>query len=62
MLGDNLLAQTYIRGVVISVNPYEDLGIYTDDLVSEYYGKTLFELPPHIYALANQAYYGMKVD
>jgi myosin-1 len=35
---DNDLIYTYIRGVCISVNPYQDLGIYTSLLIDEYYG------------------------
>ncbi len=53
---------TYIRGVLVSVNPYEDLGIYTASLVDEYHGRNLFELPPHVYAVANQAYYAMREE
>ena len=35
---ENNLIYTYIRGVCISVNPYQDLGIYTAKLITEYYG------------------------
>lgn len=35
---DNNMIYTYIRGVCISVNPYQDLGIYTGLLIDEYYG------------------------
>lgn len=59
---DNENIYTYIRNVIVSVNPYEDLGIYTAALVDEYHGRNLFELPPHIYALANQAYYNMREE
>lgn len=45
----DLSMQTYIRNVVISVNPYEDLGIYTPGLIEEYHGRNMFELPPHVY-------------
>mmetsp|Transcript_29945 Transcript_29945/g.78528 ORF Transcript_29945/g.78528 Transcript_29945/m.78528 type:complete len:1114 (+) Transcript_29945:74-3415(+) len=59
---DNDLIYTYIRGVCISVNPYQDLGIYTSSLIDEYYGTQVFELPPHLYAIANEAYYQMKEE
>jgi myosin-1 len=59
---ENDLIYTYIRGVCVSLNPYQDLGIYTGLLIDEYYGTELFELPPHLYAVANAAYYAMKEE
>ena len=47
---------------MISVNPYKKLDIYEDDFLMEYSGKNQFELPPHIYALADQAYRSMKEE
>jgi myosin-1 len=47
---------TYIGDVVVSVNPYKQLNIYSDDYVNEYRGKYKYERAPHIYALANDAY------
>jgi len=44
------------------MNPYQDLNIYTGLLIDEYYGTELFELPPHLYAVANAAYYAMKEE
>ena len=57
-----MVQQTYIGNVVISVNPYKKLDIYEDDFLMEYSGKNQFELPPHIYALADQAYRSMKEE
>eukprot|EP00043_Microstomoeca_roanoka_P019563 m.222390 g.222390 ORF g.222390 m.222390 type:complete len:1269 (+) comp17020_c3_seq1:113-3919(+) len=51
---------TYIGNVVISVNPYKKLDIYDAEFLFEYSGKNQFELPPHIYALADTAYRSMK--
>lgn len=59
---ENQNIYTYIRGVCVSVNPYQDLGIYTGVLIDEYHSSQLFELPPHLYAVANQAYYAMKEE
>eukprot|EP00038_Savillea_parva_P008188 m.175302 g.175302 ORF g.175302 m.175302 type:complete len:1110 (+) comp13968_c0_seq1:47-3376(+) len=59
---ENDLIYTYIRGVCISVNPYQDLGLYTSALIDEYYGTQVFELPPHLYAIANEAYYQMREE
>lgn len=35
---------TYIGHVLISVNPFRDLGIYTDDILNSYKGKNLLEV------------------
>ncbi|KAL7753446.1 class II myosin [Sorochytrium milnesiophthora] len=51
---------TYIGHVLISVNPFKDLGIYTDDILRSYIGKNLIEMPPHVFAIAESAYYRMK--
>lgn len=36
--------------------------MYTGSLIDEYYGTQLYEVPPHLYAIANQAYYSMKEE
>ncbi|XP_070536547.1 unconventional myosin-Ib-like [Ptychodera flava] len=51
---------TYIGNVVVSVNPYKELPIYGKDKIEEYKGKNLYELPPHIYAIADDAYRSMR--
>ncbi|KAI0322996.1 myosin class I heavy chain [Amylostereum chailletii] len=51
---------TYIGGVLISVNPFRDLGIYTDDILHRYQGKNRLEVPPHVFGIAESAYYNMK--
>ncbi|KAI8075059.1 P-loop containing nucleoside triphosphate hydrolase protein [Gongronella butleri] len=51
---------TYIGHVLISVNPFRDLGIYTDDILASYQGKNLLEMPPHVFAIAEAAYHHMK--
>lgn len=52
-------SQTYIAHVLISVNPFRDLGIYTDAILNSYRGKNRLEVPPHVYAVAEAAYYHM---
>ena len=42
---------TYISNVVISVNPYHQLSIYTPDYIRIYQNVNLYELPPHVYVL-----------
>ncbi|XP_077339685.1 unconventional myosin-Ia isoform X1 [Lithobates pipiens] len=47
---------TYIGNVVISVNPYKQLTIYTPEKIEEYRNSVMYQLKPHIYALADEAY------
>ncbi|NXG40368.1 MYO1A protein, partial [Dromaius novaehollandiae] len=51
---------TYIGNVVISVNPYRSLPIYTPEKVQEYHGCNFFAVKPHIYAIADDAYRSLR--
>ncbi|XP_028846458.1 unconventional myosin-Ib isoform X9 [Denticeps clupeoides] len=51
---------TYIGSVVISLNPYKSLPIFTADKVEEYRNRNFYELSPHIYALADEAYRSLR--
>lgn len=51
---------TYIGHVLVSVNPFRDLGIYTDQVLQSYQGKNRLEVPPHVFAIAESTYYNMK--
>ncbi|NXS69182.1 MYO1A protein, partial [Pandion haliaetus] len=52
--------QTYIGNVVISVNPYQSLPIYTPEKVQEYHNCNFFAVKPHIYAIADDAYRSLR--
>ncbi|NXT96979.1 MYO1A protein, partial [Buphagus erythrorhynchus] len=51
---------TYIGNVVISVNPYQALPIYTPEKVEEYRNCSFFAVKPHIYAIADDAYRSLR--
>ncbi|KAL7721658.1 Unconventional myosin IB [Entamoeba marina] len=51
---------TNIGPVLIVINPFKDLGLTTDEYVRLYKGKFRHELPPHIFALAEETYRNMK--
>ncbi|KAF2099628.1 hypothetical protein NA57DRAFT_75130 [Rhizodiscina lignyota] len=57
---ENAEIYTYIGHVLVSVNPFRDLGIYTDQVLNSYRGKNRLEMPPHVFAIAESSYYNMK--
>ncbi|TKS78769.1 Unconventional myosin-Ih [Collichthys lucidus] len=56
------LIYTYVGTLIVSVNPYKELDIYNKKQMELYMGVNFFELPPHIYALADTAYHTMLTE
>ncbi|EGF77626.1 hypothetical protein BATDEDRAFT_13697 [Batrachochytrium dendrobatidis JAM81] len=50
---------TYSGIVLIAMNPFKRLNIYTAEIMREYSGKQRDELEPHLFAVAEQAYRNM---
>lgn len=50
---------TYSGLFCIAVNPYKRFPIYTDVVIANYRGKKRTELPPHVFAIADNAYSDM---
>ena len=42
---------TYTANILLALNPYQSLNIYTPELVKKYQGASLGTLPPHVFAI-----------
>ncbi|XP_050729022.1 myosin-IIIb-like isoform X4 [Eriocheir sinensis] len=50
---------TYMGDILIAVNPFKELGVYGDQESRRHRGMVKSENPPHIYAMADNAYHTM---
>ena len=53
---------TYCGIVLVAINPYSELQIYGNDTISMYRGKSMGDLDPHVYAVAEEAFTKMERD
>ncbi|XP_077009590.1 unconventional myosin-VIIb [Tamandua tetradactyla] len=51
---------TYTGSILVAVNPFQPLPLYTREQVQLYYDRPVGDLPPHIFAIANSCYFNMK--
>nr|XP_057917310.1 unconventional myosin-XV [Doryrhamphus excisus] len=47
---------TYIGNMLLSINPYKPLNIYSEELRQKYQGREQQRNPPHVYAIADDAF------
>uniref|UniRef100_A0A4W3KJ52 Myosin motor domain-containing protein n=1 Tax=Callorhinchus milii TaxID=7868 RepID=A0A4W3KJ52_CALMI len=55
----NWMIYTYSGLFCVAVNPYKFLPVYKTEVIAAYKGKRRTEVPPHIFAIADNAYNDM---
>ena len=50
---------TYVSNILVSVNPFKSLSLYTPDIMDTYIEGDCKQLKPHIFALTDNAFKNM---
>ncbi|KAH7722128.1 myosin heavy chainfast skeletal muscle [Aphelenchoides avenae] len=58
----SMMIYTYSGLFCVVINPYKRLPIYTESVIKAYMGKRRNEMPPHLFAVADEAYRNMVQD
>ncbi|VDO61118.1 unnamed protein product [Heligmosomoides polygyrus] len=58
----SMMIYTYSGLFCVFINPYKMLPIYTDSVAAMYVNKRRAEMPPHLFAIADEAFRNMVTD
>lgn len=53
------IPQTYVGSILLAVNPYKPLPIYSAEILEAYRTLGVAQLSPHLFAIADEAHYAM---
>lgn len=58
----SMMIYTYSGLFCVVINPYKWLPIYTETMIKMFMGRRRNEMPPHLFAVADEAYRNMIQD